>query len=306
MKKKDRDKAGRNALLTGLVGNVFLTVFNIAVGLISGSYALVAEGAHTLSDVATTIIAYIGFKLANKPADPEHPLGHGRAEAIGGLVIVVFLFLVAYEILSGAIDKLFFTHQFSSPTYLAGVMAVVGMFMNFVMSQRIISIGKSINSPAIVADGKHQRVDLLSSLAIFIGVLVSKAGYPQVDAIVALLIGLFVLKTAFDVVKDNIDNIMGKVPSKDLIDEIKKVVLSVDGVYGVHDIRVNFFGSYATVTFHIELDKDLSLIEAHKIVHIVQDKVESKIDIIHGVTAHACPYGAVYDHNQQIDGCYKE
>ena len=303
MKKKDRDKAGRNALLTGLVGNVFLTVFNIAVGLISGSYALVAEGAHTLSDVATTIIAYIGFKLANKPADPEHPLGHGRAEAIGGLVIVVFLFLVAYEILSGAIDKLFFTHQFSSPTYLAGVMAVVGMFMNFVMSQRIISIGKSINSPAIVADGKHQRVDLLSSLAIFIGVLVSKAGYPQVDAIVALLIGLFVLKTAFDVVKDNIDNIMGKVPSKDLIDEIKKVVLSVDGVYGVHDIRVNFFGSYATVTFHIELDKDLSLIEAHKIVHIVQDKVESKIDIIHGVTAHACPYGAVYDHNQQIDGC---
>ena len=303
MKKKDRDKAGRNALLTGLVGNVFLTVFNIAVGLISGSYALVAEGAHTLSDVATTIIAYIGFKLANKPADPEHPLGHGRAEAIGGLVIVVFLFLLAYEILSGAIDKLFFTHQFSSPTYLAGVMAVVGMFMNFVMSQRIISIGKSINSPAIVADGKHQRVDLLSSLAIFIGVLVSKAGYPQVDAIVALLIGLFVLKTAFDVVKDNIDNIMGKVPSKDLIDEIKKVVLSVDGVYGVHDIRVNFFGSYATVTFHIELDKDLSLIEAHKIVHIVQDKVESKIDIIHGVTAHACPYGAVYDHNQQIDGC---
>lgn len=304
MNSKDRNNAGRNAALTGIIGNTFLTVFNIAVGIISGSYALIAEGEHTLSDVATSIIAYVGFKFANKPADAEHPLGHGRAEAISGLIIVVFLALVAYEIISGAIRKLFFSQTITAPSELAGVMAIIGIITNLIMSQTIISIGKNIHSPAIVADGQHQRVDILSSLAILIGVIVSRLGYTKVDAIIGFFIGLVVVKTAFEVGKDNIDNIMGKVPSKELIENIKKEALSVKGVYGIHDIRVNYLGSYATVTFHIELDPNLSLNESHIIVHQVQNRVENKIDIIHGVTAHACPYGLKYNHEQQIDEEY--
>lgn len=86
-----RDKEGKKAATVGIVGNIFLTTFNIIIGIISGSFALVAEGAHTLSDIATSFIAYIGFKIGQKPPDSEHPLGHGRAEAIAGLVIVIFL-----------------------------------------------------------------------------------------------------------------------------------------------------------------------------------------------------------------------
>ena len=106
MGKKAREKAGKKAATVGIVGNIFLTVFNFAVGFYSGSYALISEGAHTISDITTSVISYAGFVVGSKPADREHPLGHGRAEAVAGLIIVVFLSIVGFEIFSGAIEKI--------------------------------------------------------------------------------------------------------------------------------------------------------------------------------------------------------
>lgn len=298
---EDRNTIGTRAAKIGIFGNIFLTIFNIGVGIISGSYALIAEGAHTSSDIATSIISYIGFKIGEKPADEEHPLGHGRAESIAGLIIVIFLAIVAYEIITGAIIRLIDPNSIAIPNILAAIMAVIGIIANILMSQYIIILGRKINSPAIIADGQHQRVDLYSSLAILIGVLIAQLGYPSLDPIIGLIIGGLVLKTAYTVGKENINNIMGKIPSEELIEEIKNVANSVQGVYGIHDIRVNYLGSYATVTFHLELEGELSLKESHKIAHIVQDEIIEKIDIIHGATAHACPYGLKYDHSQELD-----
>ncbi len=296
-----RHKEGRKAVFIAIIGNVFLTIFNILVGVNSGSFALITEGAHTLSDVATSIIAFLGFEVGQKPADAEHPLGHGRAEAISGLVIVIFLCLVSFEILRSAIIKLFFGGEITTPTLLAAGMAIVGLIINLLISHQIIKIGNSINSPAIVADGHHQRTDLFNSLAILIGVIVANLGYPIIDPVVGLIIGVIIFYTAFKVGRDNINNIMGKVPSEELIQEIHDTAESVPGVYGVHDIRVNYLGAYATATLHVSLDPDLSLNEAHKIAHLVQNKVDDKVDLIEGVTCHTCPLGLEYDHEQPID-----
>lgn len=169
------------------------------------------------------------------------------------------------------------------------------------MSKYIINLGKRINSPAIIADGKHQQMDIFSCIAILISVILSQFGYTFLDPLVGFLIGLFILKAAYDVGKDNINNIMGKLPSKKLIDEIKEIANSVDGVYGVHSIRVNYFGSYATLALHIDVDPDLSLKESHRIAHQVQDKLTEKINIVQLVIAHACPYDANYDHEEPLD-----
>ena len=301
MNRENREQLGKRAVYIAIIGNVFLTISNIAVGVMAGSYALISEGAHTISDITTSIIAYIGFKVGSKPADDEHPLGHGRAESIAGLIIVVFLALIAYEIISGAIDRLFFGGTAAIPDPLAIVMAIVGVITNFIMSQYIIKLGERANSPAIVADGKHQRVDILSSVAILFGVMIAQYGYPQLDPFIGLIIGLLIVKTAIEVALENVNNIMGKVPSEDLVNRIIEVSNSVDKVCGTHDVRVNYLGSYATVSLHIELPPDMSLDESHKIVHLVQNKVVDEIDVVHGVTAHACPVGLVYDHDQQID-----
>lgn len=296
-----RSKGGKKAATVAIIANCILTVLNISVGIISGSYALVSEGAHTLSDVATSIIAYFGFVIGQKPADKEHPLGHGRAEAISGLVIVVFLALVAYEIVTGAIHKIVHPELITIPDTYAAIMATVGILVNLRISEYIISIGKQINSPAIIADGQHQKTDIFSSVAVLAGVIVSNMGYPILDPIIGLFIGCLIIKTAYEIVKENIDHIMGKVPSEELIDRIRDVANDSININTAHNIKVDYLGAYATVTLHIELDGDMSLNESHELAHQVQDAIVREIHIVKSATVHTCPIGLEYNHDQEID-----
>ena len=296
-----RQKGGKKAAMVAITANCILTILNIAVGIISGSYALVSEGAHTLSDVATSVIAYIGFYIGQKPADEEHPIGHGRAEAISGLVIVIFLVLIAWEIIQGSIEKISNPSLITVPSTLAAVMAVVGIIVNLRVSEYIIDLGKQIKSPAIVADGKHQKTDIFSSIAILVGVVVSNMGYPILDPIIALIIGGLILKTAYEITKENIDNIMGRVPSEEFIRKIKKVAEEAPEAENAHNIKVDYLGAYATVALHIELDGSMTLDESHEIVHKVQNNIMNEIPEVKYVMVHACPIGSDYDHDQKID-----
>jgi len=290
----ERNKEGTKAAAVGIIGNSFISISNIIIGIISGSFALVAEGAHSISDVGTSIVGYIGFKVGQKPPDAEHPLGHGRAEAIAGLIIVIFLAVIAYEILTSAIDKLIFGVT-EAPTNLALVMAFLGIIINTFLNKYQMKIGKKINSPAIMADAKQQGMDVLSNIAIFASVIIAQAGFKFIDPLVGFLIGLFILKAAYDVGRDNINNIMGKVPDENLTGEIKKVADSIEGVCGVHNIKINYFGSYATLSLHIEVDPKLTLVESHNLVHYTQNRIKKEIEIIQAVVGHVCPYGEEYD-----------
>ena len=301
MNREERERIGKRASAVAIIGNIFLTVFNIAVGLMSGSYALISEGAHTISDIATSVIAYAGFMIGSKPADKEHPLGHGRAEAISGLIIVVFLSLVAIEVIQGAFQKLFFGGALEVPDPIAVVMAFIGVLVNLFMSRYIIHLGEKARSPAIIADGKHQRVDIFASMAIFIGIMVSQYGYPMLDPIIGIFIGALIARTAINVAIDNLNNIMGKLPSDELIKEIEATANSVADVCGAHDIKVNYFGSYATVALHVALPPDMSLKDAHRITHKVQDRILDKVDMVQAVHVHPCPEGLEYDHAQLLD-----
>ena len=296
-----RSESGKKAAKIAIIANCILTFLNIAVGIISGSYALISEGAHTLSDVATSVIAYLGFRVGQKPADKDHPIGHGRAEAISGLVIVVFLAVVSYEIITGAVDKILNPSLITIPDTYAAIMAVVGILVNLKISDYIISIGKEINSPAIIADGKHQKTDIFSSVAVLVGVIVSKKGLPILDPIIGLAIGLLIIKTGYEIGKENIDNIMGKVPSEDLVKKIEEIANKSAKTNTAHNVKIDYLGSYAIVTLHIELDGNMSLNESHKIAHIVQENIVKEVPIIKSAVVHTCPIGLEYDHKQEID-----
>lgn len=283
-----RAELGKKAAYTGIIGNILLTVLNFIVGIMAGSVALIAEAAHTLSDILTSIITFIGFRIGLKPADIEHPYGHGRAEALAGLVVVLFLGIVAYEILSEAYKKLFIVS--TPPDYIAAVMALVGIITNSIMTHYMMSIGKKINSPAIIADAQHQKIDIFSCTLILVGVIGSNLGLKFLDPLVAILIAFIVLKTAFDVGCENINNIMGKVPSRNIMAEIRRSAMSIKGVMGIHNVRINYFGPYAAVDLHIEVDGDMNLREAHCISHKVEKKIIEDIDLIRIVNVHACPF----------------
>jgi cation diffusion facilitator family transporter len=284
-----RAKIGRRASLVAIFGNIFLTVFNLLVGFLSGSTALVAEGAHTLSDVITSLLAYAGFRIGMRPADEEHHYGHGRAEPIVGLIIVVFLGIVAFEILLEVYKKIMLGEALTPPDLIAAVMALIGIFVNYAMTKYLIKAGKKINSPVLIADGRHQSVDIYSCAAILIGVIGSRFGFTLLDPLVAVFIAIMVLKTAFQVARDNVNAIMGKVPYPQIVNDIKSVVLSLEDVKGVHDVKINNLGPYASAELHIELEKDLKLDESHKIAHQVENEIIKKVEPIKMVTVHTCP-----------------
>ena len=296
-----RLKGGKKAVIIAMAANCIMTVLNVAVGLLSGSYALVSEGAHTFSDVTTSIIAYIGFYTGQKPADAEHPFGHGRAEAISGLIIVIFLVVIAWEIMRGAVVNILNPSLITVPDIYAAIMAVVGIFVNLFVSNRIIQIGREIRSPAIVADGKHQRTDIFSSIAILVGVVVSNIGFPILDPIVGFIIGILILKTAGEILIENINNIMGKLPSNEIIRDVKSIAESTPNVQNAHNIKVDYLGAYATVILHVELDGNMVLKDSHKLAHEVENKIVDEIPEIKYALVHTCPIGAEYEHEQELD-----
>ena len=189
----------------------------------------------------------------------------------------------------------------TTPDIYAALMAIFGIFINLAISKYIINIGKKINSPAIVADGEHQKTDIYSSIAILIGVIVSNMGFPILDPIVGLIIGILILKTAYSIGKENIDAIMGKVPDENLSRKIKRVVEKTPDASGAHNIKIDNYGPYYTANLHIKVDGDLTVAEAHKIVHLTEQNIMKKIPEIQSVSVHACPLGVEYKHEQKID-----
>ena len=288
-KADERYKIGRKASFVAIFGNIFLTVFNFSVGILSGSTALVAEGAHTLSDVMTSALAYIGFRIGMKPADAEHHYGHGRAESIVGLIIVGFLLIVAYEILLQVYQKIVLAGTIAPPDLTAALMALIGIFVNYAMTTYLIRSGRKINSPVLIADGRHQSVDIFSCAAILIGVIGAQFGFTLLDPLVAIFIAILVLRTAFQIAKDNVNAIMGKIPSPQIVEEVKSAVLSLEDVKGVHNVKINNMGPYASAEIHIELDKDLKLEKTHEIAHEVEKTIINKVEPIKMVTVHTCP-----------------
>jgi cation diffusion facilitator family transporter len=286
----DRSKVGNKASAVAIFGNIMLTVFNFVVGTISGSSALVAESAHTLSDVLTSMIAFVGFKIGMKPADEDHQYGHGRAEPLVGLVIVVFLLVVAYEILSGVYFKFTSGAVLVAPEMIAAVMAVIGIIVNLIMTTYLVRTGKRINSPAIIADGQHQKVDIFSCFAILVGVIGSQLGFPFLDPLVAIFIALLVIKTAFNLACDNVDIIMGKLPSKTILKDVKSSAKKVENVQGVHSVKINPMGPYSSAELHIEVDGELKLKDAHKIAHNVEKQIIKDVSVIKMAIIHVCPY----------------
>lgn len=285
----EREKIGKKASYVAIFGNVTLTIFNLIVGILSGSSALIAEGFHTLSDVLTSIIAYIGFRIGMKPADEEHQYGHGRAEPIVGLIIVVFLGIVAYEIIMGVYTKIALGEAIVPPSLIAAVMALIGVFVNYTMTTYLIRSGKKINSPALIADGNHQKVDIFSCISVMIGVVGAQFGLPILDPIVAVFIALIIINTAFHMARDNINTLMGKLPSKQVIEDIKKAALISECVKGVHDVKINNMGPYMSVELHVELNKELKLEKSHEIAHEVEQNIINDVESVKMVTVHTCP-----------------
>ncbi len=247
-----------------LLLNLVLFAIKYWAGMVSGSVAMIADAWHTLSDSVTSLVVLIGAKITEKPADEDHPFGHGRAELISTIIIGVLLAIVGVVFIHDSISKLK-EHQPASFGTIAIVVTSISVVAKEIMARFAIRYGKKVNSTSMIADGWHHRTDALSSLLILVGIIFAKY-YWWIDGALGIGVGIFIFITAYKILKDTISPILGESPDAELIENLDKLSIKIsDNPLYIHHIHVHKYGNHTELTFHIKLQGDMNLVEANKI-----------------------------------------
>jgi len=258
--------------------NIVLFVFKLWVGMLSGSVAMVADAWHTLSDTLTSGIVLLGFWISGKPADDNHPFGHGRAEVIGAVIISTLLAVVGVGFLIKSIRQLL---SFHPVTY--GNVAIIVFAVSVIVKEGIarfsIWAGKKIDSRSLIADGWHHRSDAIASLLIVIGAFVGRI-YWWVDGVLGIIVSLLIMYAAFDIFKGTAGDLMGEESDKELEEQIMQVAKSISPeVSGIHHIHVHKYGVHKEVTFHICFPGDKPLKQIHEVADEIENALRDRMNI---------------------------
>lgn len=276
------DKKTRLSYLEGYLSicvNIILFALKLWAGIVSRSVAITADAWHTLSDSISSIVVIWGTKISKKPADHDHPFGHGRAELVSAFIIGFLLLFVCYEFVVKSIASLT-SHAESVFTKWAVIVTVISIVVKEIMAQLAIYWGKITDSKALKADGWHHRSDALSSCAILVGIFISKY-YWWVDGILGLVVSGFILYSAYEIIKDTISAILGESPSDDIISELIALGNKAAGQdIGMHHIHIHNYGDHIELTFHIYLPTTYDLKSSHDICSKVEDAIKEKYGYI--------------------------
>ena len=273
---KVRSAYGTLCGVVGIVLNLILFGGKYFAGVISGSVAITADSFNNLSDAASSVIMLLGFRLASKQADADHPYGHGRLEYVTGLVISFLILLMAVELFKSSVNKILHPETIAFSWLAAGILGVsvlVKIYM-FVFNR---GVGKKIGSSAMVATATDSLSDTVSTLVVLACTLLSNFFGWQLDGYCGLLVALFILYAGFSSIKDTLGDLLGKVPDPELVQGIKEVVLSHDEVIGIHDMLIHDYGpGRRLVSLHAEVPGDGDIFELHDAIDHIEMEVMEK------------------------------
>jgi len=275
----DIDLRARYGCLEGwvsLVVNLLLFILKIVLGIISGSISIIADAVHTVSDVITSAIVIWGFKISKKPADAEHPFGHGRMEDIAALIIAVLLCVIGFEILQAAFGRI------SSPTEVKGSWSIIGflgisVFVKEWLARFSFALSKKIDSSTLFADAWHHRSDALSTLLVIIAVIGAMHKVYKLDDIFGALVALYIIYNGGVLIRKSTFHLLGKAVDEQLKNKIENIAREVEGVEGVHDIVAHDYGNFKAISLHVEVARSLNSIAAHKIATSVEARIAKSI-----------------------------
>lgn len=272
----------RYGVLSGAVGialNALLSLFKLIFGSAAHSIAVVADGVNNLFDAVSSIISLIGFKISGKPADKEHPFGHGRVEYVSALTLAFFILITGVELIKGSVDK--FTNPeptvFSVP---AAVTLAVSIAAKLWLALFNRSIGRRIDSVAVNAVFADSIGDIAATSCSLIALIASGFTSLPVDAVMGIIVACFVIFTGIGIIRDTMGPLLGEPPGKETVDKLQKLVLSHDGIIGIHDIVLNSYGHSRVIgSLHAEVPADADLLTAHDTIDLVEREVREKLGI---------------------------
>lgn len=293
----NRYKEAQRATIIGIIVNLILAVVKGIGGIMGNSRALIADAAHSASDVVSSIAVYIGVRAAQKPPDREHPYGHGKSENVATLIVAILLVVVGFEIMYNSISSIWSdtTNEVTSMAVL--YIIIFSLIVKEVLFQYKFRLGTRINSPALIADAWHHRSDAISSAVALVGVGLTLIGSrydipyleffdPIAGAVIAVIIMYMGFQLAREAVSMTLEVVLNERETAGLMD----TAMSVDKVVHVDALSARSHGSYVIVDIKISVDASITVEDGHRIGRNVKQQLIRKHDIVRDVNVHVNPY----------------
>ena len=277
----DNEKKSKYMIIEGIVSvavNILLFAFKYAVGIFSGSLSIIADAWHSLSDSISSIIVIIGGIFSKKPADKEHPFGHGRIELITSFIVGIMLIFIGYTFFAEAIKNLLNkrTANFNKAAIIAMIVSII---IKEILAQYSFWAYRKSGAKSLYADAWHHRSDSITSIIILIGILIGK-NFWQSDAILSVLVSIVIFIAALDVIKSSVQPLIGEYPSEEIINKIKNIADELKlNCESLHHFHIHIYGSHAEITFHIRFPKDMTVFEAHNMATVFENAIREKLSI---------------------------
>lgn len=269
-----------------IIGNLFLFALKYWAGVVTGSLALIADAWHTLSDSVSSVIVVVGGKISSKPADDEHPFGHGRAEHIASIIIGVLLAIIAFDFAIGAIRK-FTSREQTVYGLFAWIATIISILAKEAMAQYAFWAAKKAKSSILKADGWHHRTDAVSSVIILVGIAAGSRFW-WTDSVLSFMVALMIGWVSYQILKPEIKTLLGESPSGELIDSIRSATQKEFRIpLHMHHIHIHSYGRHTELSCHIKLPPEMALDEAHRICTRIEEIILEKFGFVS--TVHAEP-----------------
>ena len=273
---KVREKYG---ILSGGVGiccNIFLCVIKFIAGFITSSISITADAFNNLSDAGSSIVTLVGFRLAGKPADSEHPYGHGRYEYISGLVIAAVIMIMGFELFKSSVDKILHPAEidFSIASIVILIISIgVKLWMNLFNRK----LGKKLDASAMLATAADSLNDCIATGVVLLSLIVGRYAGINIDGFAGVLVALFVLWAGWNTAKDTIEPLLGQAPDPVFVENVQRQVMSHEEIIGIHDMIVHDYGpGRVIVSLHAEIPCDMNVMTAHDIIDTAEHEVREK------------------------------
>lgn len=272
----------------GIILNLFLFTAKLITGILSASISVIADAFNNLSDAGSSVVTFLGFKLANRPPDREHPFGHGRYEYVAGLGISVVILLVGIELLKGSNEKIFNSAAVTQTGLLSIFILIVSVALKLWMYFFNKAISKKIDSAALNATALDSLTDSAATAIVLIGLVISKFTGLNIDGYLGIVVALFILFTGVSTFRDSLSPLLGNSPDPDFVDKIRETALQNEMIVGIHDLMVHDYGpGRCIISLHAEVPCDADIIKAHDAIDLAEKTLERKFNCM--ATIHMDP-----------------
>ena len=274
-----RTRYGVAAGVFGICSNAVICALKLVVGFIGGSVTVIADAVNNLSDAGSSAVTVAGFKLASRPADREHPYGHARYEYIGALVVAVIILIVGVLLCKSSVEKIVSPEPVTVDVWTYVVLSV-SILMKLVQMALYLDFAKSISSGALKAAAADSRNDVIATGAVLVAAIVMDTAGVNVDAYFGLAVSLFIVLSSFKYILEAANPLIGTRPPEEVVDALKRKILSYDGVIGVHDLAVHSYGEgrYFAVA-HLEVPARDDIMFAHELADNIEREVKEELGI---------------------------